>query len=232
MPRQDKTMKKMKKDPAKPRIYVCHTYYHVYVTFLKELSLPREEQGKAELVLSMMSTNFENLADRVESTGLFRKVHMFDEKREDFFPELAKWRKGTGNFLGNLYYRMRFTKRYAELEAPFVPVDLREYGEVYVYCDSDPIGYYLNQNRIRYHALEDGLNCLKNFDAARYDNRGHFRLKAFLSKRLNLIFVQNGYGKYCINMEVNDIAAFGLLSEIRRPWSGNLRRAAAWGIRF
>ncbi len=207
MLRQDKTMKKMKKDPAKPRIYVCHTYYHVYVTFLKELSLPREEQGKADLVLSMMSTNFENLADRVESTGLFRKVYMFDEKREDFFPELAKWRKGTGNFLGNLYYRMRFTKRYAELEAPFLPTDLREYGEVYVYCDSDPIGYYLNQNRIPYHALEDGLNCLKNFDAARYDNRGHFRLKAFLSKRLNLIFVQNGYGKYCIDMEVNDIAA-------------------------
>ncbi len=38
-----------------------------------------------------------------------------------------------------------------------------------------PIGYYLNQNHIRYHAVEDGLNCLKNFDAARYDDRGHFQ---------------------------------------------------------
>jgi len=55
--------------------------------------------------------------------------------------------------------------------------------------------------------VEDGLNCLKNFDAARYDNRGHFGLKAFLSRKLNLIFVQNGYGKYCIDMEVNDISA-------------------------
>ena len=26
------------------RIYVCHTYYHVYVTFLKELALPREKR--------------------------------------------------------------------------------------------------------------------------------------------------------------------------------------------
>ena len=75
------------------------------------------------------------------------------------------------------------------------------YKDIYVYCDSDPIGYYLNQNHIRYHAVEDGLNCLKNFDAARYDNRGHFKIKAFLSMYLNLIFVTerlrkilHGYG--------------------------------------
>ena len=198
---------------SKERIYVCHTYYHVYVTFLKELKLPREKRGQATLVLSRMSNNFESLKTRVESTGLFEEVIEFDEKREDFFPELAKWRKGAKNqnapwaFLVNLLYRMKFTKLYAKLEAPYVPVDFRTYKDVYVYCDSDPIGYYLNQNRIPYHALEDGLNCLKNFDAARYDNRGHFELKVFLSRKLNLIFVQNGYGKYCIDMEVNDISA-------------------------
>lgn len=195
------------KERRKDRIYVCHTYYHVYVTFLKELKL-RAEGGAcgATLVLSTMSNNFENLKERVESTGLFEEVITFEEKREDYFPELAKWRKGTGNFLGNLWYRIQFTKRYAKLEAPFIPVDFREYKDIYVYCDSDPIGYYLNQNKIYYHALEDGLNCLKNFDAARYDNRGHFGLKVFLSQKLNLIFVQNGYGKYCLDMEVNDIS--------------------------
>ncbi|MCM1188875.1 MAG: glycosyltransferase family 52 protein [bacterium] len=191
----------------KPRIYVCHTYYHVYVTFLKELSLPKEQQGQAVLVLSSLSIDFENLKERVESTGLFREVIEFDEKREEFFPELARYRKDTGSFWGNLRNRIRFTRRYAELEAPYVPVDFREYEDIYVYCDSDPIGYYLNQNRIRYHALEDGLNCLKNFDAARYDNRGNFQLKKILSMYFNLIFVQNGYGKYCLDMEVNDISA-------------------------
>lgn len=186
---------------------MCHTYYHVYVTILKELKLSREQRGQADLVLSRMSNNFEELKSRVEAAGLFRKVIEFDEKREDFFPQLAQWRKGAGGLLGNLYCRIRFTRLYAELEAPYVPVDFREYEDIYVYCDSDPIGYYLNQNKIYYHAVEDGLNCLKNFDAARYDNRGHFKLKAFLSRNLNLIFVQNGYGKYCLDMEVNDISA-------------------------
>lgn len=190
----------------KKRIYVCHTYYHVYVSFLKELALPAEERGQADLVLSSLSNDFEKLNERVEGTGLFRDVIEFDEKREDFFPELAKYRKDTGSLIGNLVNRVRLTRRYAQLEAPYIPVDFREYRDIYVFCDSDPIGYYLNQNKIPYHAVEDGLNTLKNCDAARYDNRGHFRLKAFLSRYLNLILVQNGYGRYCLDMEVNDIS--------------------------
>ncbi len=196
----------------KDRIYVCHTYYHAYVAFLKELNLRHGKKtgtdaGQATLVLSRMSNDFEMFGERVMRTGLFEDVAEFDEKREDYFPELAPFRRDGGNIIINMWRRIRFTKRYARLEAPFVPVNFKEYREIYVFCDSDPIGYYLNQNRIYYHALEDGLNCLVHFDAARYDNRGHFKLKAFLSKRLNLIFVQNGYGKYCRDMEVNSISA-------------------------
>lgn len=189
------------------RIYVCHTYYHVYVAILKELNEPDKGGRNATMVLSHMSIDFEDLKSRLEKSMIFKEVIDFDEKREDFFPELKKYREPAGNLIGNLLNRMKFTKRYAQLEAPFIPVDFKKYDDVYVFCDSDPIGYYLNQNKIHYHAVEDGLNCLKNFDAARYDNRGNFKLKAFLSMYCNLIFVQNGYGKYCLDMEVNDISA-------------------------
>lgn len=196
------------------RIYVCHTYYHAYVAFLKELHLRREKgagaAGEASLVLSSMSNDFEQFGERVKATGLFADVIPFDEKREDYFPELASFRQDKGNIILNMWQRIRFTKRYAKLEAPFIPVDFRKYRDIYVFCDSDPIGYYLNQNKIYYHAMEDGLNCIVHFDAARYDNRGHFELKAFLSKKLNWIFVQNGYGKYCLDMEVNSISAIAL----------------------
>ena len=53
--------------------------------------------------------------------------------------------------------------------------------------------------------MEDGLDCIRYYDTARYDNRGHFKLKALLAS-WNLIFIQNGWGKYCIDMEVNDIS--------------------------
>ena len=191
----------------KERIYVCHTYYHVYVAFLKELNLPVEKRGQASLLLSSMSNDFEQLKTRVEGTGLFERVLEYDEKREDFFPELAVYRQDKGNILFNMLSRIRFTRKLADFNAPYVPVDFREYKNIYVFCDSDPIGYYLNRKKIYYHAVEDGLNTLVHMNAARYDNRGHFKLKAFLSKKLNLIFIQDGYGKYCIDMEVNDIAS-------------------------
>lgn len=190
----------------KDRIYVCHTYYHVYVTFLKELNLPKEQRGKATLVLSRMSNDFETFADRARESGLFEEVVEFDEKKAEYFPELAPLKEDKGNIVRNMCSRIRFCKKFAQLQEPFIPVDFKAYKEIYVYCDSDPIGYYLNANRIYYHALEDGLNCLAYYDTARFDNRGAFQIKAFMSKKCNLIFIQNGYGRYCLDMEVNDIS--------------------------
>ena len=191
----------------KERIYICHTYYHAYISFLKELALPKERRGQATLMLSTMSNDFEAFDERVKNTGFFEDVVMFEEKKDDYFPELEKYRRNRENVFLNLLQRIKFTKEYAKLEAPYLPVNLKTYGEIFVFCDSDPIGFYLNQNRISYHALEDGLNCLVHYDAARVDNHGHFGLKAFLSEKCNLIFIQNGYGKYCLDMEVNDISA-------------------------
>ena len=103
------------------RIYVCHTYYHVYVTFLKEFALPEEERGHATVVLSKMSTDFENLKDRLEKTGVFEGVVEFDEKRFTEFDELMALHEDRGNIVKNMWARIRFTKRYAQLEEPYVP---------------------------------------------------------------------------------------------------------------
>lgn len=53
--------------------------------------------------------------------------------------------------------------------------------------------------------MEDGLDCIRYRDTARDDNRGHFALKAKMAAA-GIIFIQNGYGKYCIDFEVNDIS--------------------------
>jgi len=187
------------------RIYICHTFYHVYISCLKELNLPKEERGNSDLLLSTLSNDFGNLKERAEKSGLFQMVLSYDEKEEGFFPQLSKYHKDRGNLVLNMLARMRFTKLFGKLQAPFVPVDLKRYEDIYVFCDSDPIGYYLNAYKIPYHALEDGLDCIRYYDTARYDNRGHFKLKAWMASK-NLIFIQNGYAKYCIDMEVNNIS--------------------------
>lgn len=182
---------------------MCHTYYHVYVACLKELALPASKRGGATLVLSTMSNDFGNLRERAKRCPLFEETVLFEEKADTFFPELQKYHTDRGNLFLNMLSRMKYTKMLGRLEKPYVPVDFRQYRDVYVFCDSDPIGYYLNYEKIPYHALEDGLNCIQYYDTARYDNRGHFELKAWMAAH-NLIFIQNGYSRYCLDMEIND----------------------------
>ena len=186
------------------RIYVCHTYYHVFVTMIKELNRNRDRQDKVTLLLSKMSNDFETFKERAEQSGVFSDVIEFDEKRDTFFPELAKYREDRGSVWANMLARIIYTKKFARMEAKYIPVNFKQYDEIYVFCDSDPIGIYLNQNRISYHAVEDGLDTLKPYVQAIYDNRTHFGLKKFMSMKLNLIFMCDGYSKYCIDMEVND----------------------------
>lgn len=185
------------------RIYVCHTYYHVYVSLLKECNLPKEEWGKAEIALSTMSTPFdEEFPNRIRSSGMFCAVHILPEKRYTDFPELVKYNTNYNSFWKHMINRIIFTKKYAKMEEPYMTVDFAKYKDIYVYCDSDPIGYYLNAKHIYYHAMEDGLDCLVLADDAHVDNAGHFKIKALLAA-MNIIFICNGYSKYCLDMEIN-----------------------------
>ena len=88
----------------KERIYVCHTYYHVYIACLKELALRegKSGSGKADLVLSKMSNDFRSLRERAAACGLFDAVIEFDEKDYTFFPELVELKKDRGNIAANI----------------------------------------------------------------------------------------------------------------------------------
>lgn len=187
----------------KDRIYICHTYYHVYISVLKELNLPKEDRGNASLMLSTMSNDFGDLRRRVAASGLFEDVYMFDEKEDVTLPEVMKYHRDRGNIVLNLLQRICYTKELGKAQEEYIPTDLKQYKDIYVFCDSDPIGVYLNYKKIRYHAVEDGLDTILYCDSARYSNIGHFGIKAFMAK-LGLIFIENGYSRYCIDMEVNN----------------------------
>ena len=190
----------------KGRIYVCHTFYHLYISFLKEFKQPAEQKGNATMVLSLMSNDFGDIKGRILESGYFKEVLEFDEKRDTFFPELAKYKVNRGNIIANTIPRIQFTKKFAKLQEKYVTVNFKDYDDVYVFCDTDPIGLYLNQKKVRYHVVEDGLNYLSRSIPAKRDNPKGFGFKKFMSMGLNLIFLQEGYSKYAVDVEVNDLS--------------------------
>lgn len=195
----------MKSVTNKGRIYICHTYYHAYIAVVKELAGREASLGCADIVLSTMSNDFGNLGERLEKSGVFQNVYMYDEKADVTSPEVMKYHADRGNIVLNLLQRIKYTRLLGRLQEKYIPTDLSQYQDVYVFCDSDPIGYYLNYKKIHYHAVEDGLNSGLLDDQARNANKGAFGLKCFMAK-LGLIFIESGYSRYCIDYEVNDIS--------------------------
>ncbi len=194
----------MKAD-GKKRVYVCHTYYHLYIALVRELLQGEDHYGEADLVLSTMSNDFGKVDERIRREGIFHQVYFFHEKWHADDPELMKYKEDRGNVIRNFAQRIRYTKELGRQQEADVPVDFASYGEVNVFCDSDPIGYYLNYKKIKYHALEDGLNTGRLNNQARNANKGMFPLKVLMAK-LGLIFIECGYSRYCIDYIVNDIS--------------------------
>ncbi len=185
------------------RLYICHTFYHSYIALLRELL--GDARGQATLLLSTMSNNFSGMKERTEKSGIFRDVHYFEEQPPESSPELMELKMDRGSQAANLLQRIRYTKKLARLQEAHLPVRPKDYDEVYLFCDSDPIGYYLNYRRIPYHACEDGLNTGKLENLAMFTNRGAWGLKKLMAS-LGLIHIENGYSRYCIDYIVNDIS--------------------------
>ncbi len=206
MPPFDYIINGMKSVKTNGRIYICHTYYHAYIAVVKELVRRKEVSDRADIILSTMSNDFGTLKERLERSGVFDSVYMYDEQQDVTSDEVMKYHQDKGNIILNLLQRIKYTRLLGKLQEDYIPTDLSVYKDVYVFCDSDPIGYYLNYKKIYYHAVEDGLNSGLLDDQARNANRGAFPVKCAMAK-LGLIFIESGYSKYCIDYEVNDISA-------------------------
>lgn len=182
------------------RIYICHTYYHVYVSLLKELNNSDNKSYKVDIVLSKVSTNFKNLKDKLINSGIFNNVFEMNEKNpiELLGEEIDSYL--SDNLVVKLVNNIKYAKTIAKRLSKYVNIDFSNYDEIFVYCDSDPIGYYLNYKKIKYCAVEDGLDSLKY---SYQSKQRFFGVKKVLAS-LGLIFMPNGFSKYAVAVEVND----------------------------
>ena len=179
------------------RIYVCHTYYHVYVSLLKELNNSDDKSYKVDIVLSKVSTNFKNLKDKLTKSKLFDNVFEMNEKNviELLGEEIDSYiSANSGNLVVKLVKNIKYAKLIAIKLSKYIDIDFSKYDEIFVYCDSDPIGYYLNHQKIKYCALEDGLDSLKYS----YQSKQRFFGVKKLLASLGLIFMPNGFSKYAV----------------------------------
>ncbi|MDP1725477.1 MAG: glycosyltransferase family 52 [Bacteroidota bacterium] len=184
------------------RIYICHTYYNVYVSILKELNGQKTDSQKGTIALSLMSTDFKDLKSRLEKSSLFAEVFELNEVHPRFFKEKFRYATEAKNWLLRTIIDDLFAWRFtAKQEERYLNIDFSVYREIFVYCDADPIGQYLNYKKIYYHAIEDGLDACKIQDVKKNSRFFYIRL---LLARLGIVFIYDGYSKYALDIEVNN----------------------------
>lgn len=183
------------------RLYICHTFYHVYISVLKEMVYQKENSDKADILLSTISTEFGELEHRLRTSNLFGKVEILPECHPRFFKKPFRGELGQGNPLKKLVQRHRYFRYVVENEESYLSRDYGKYKDIYVFCDSDPVGYYLNGKKIPYISVEDGNNSGR-YNSVITANESMFTLKRWLSK-LNYLYMQDGYSKYSRGYEVD-----------------------------
>lgn len=172
------------------RLYICSTYYHVYITLLKQFATPTD----TDLVVCDDIPTGKKLTERLSATGLFQNVWYVEQSK---FPEV----RGK-NWLDWTFFQHR---RRAKQIRPLLPFHLEDYADVYIYHDGTPLGMYLADAKKRYHLIEDSLDFYKTFRSSAQVRCLHKRSwKYGLQWILNAGYFPLGESRIVIDIEVND----------------------------
>lgn len=166
-------------------IYVCHTVYHVYIAALK--ALQNEEPLSVVLIDTIPAVD--ELSERLNSEKIFIDVRILHIG--DYF---IKSRSYHVNRLYTFFMKATLKRKLSYL--------FRENSEIYLFNDYTEIGSLLNLTNRRYHLIEDGCDCYKNWD--QYKPFGKAKsLKDFLWRHFRIPSGM-GYGPNVIDLEVNN----------------------------
>ncbi|PKO98499.1 MAG: hypothetical protein CVU13_10095 [Bacteroidetes bacterium HGW-Bacteroidetes-8] len=194
------------------RIYICHTYYNVFVSLLKEFNYQRIDQNKGSIALSMMSTKFNDLAARLKCLNIFNEVLELNEVHPTKFKQKFKYSINQSRWWNPYQWvinNVLYWRYIAKQTGKNINIDFNKYAKIFVYCDSDPIGQYLNYRRINYIAVEDGLEAVR-INAV--EKSVMFLIPKIILSKLGISYMQNGYSRYAREIEVNSsngIFSFG-----------------------
>lgn len=174
------------------RLFICSTYYHVYITLVKQLVY--SNNVCTDLVICDDLPYGEQLADRIRSEGLFCNVWYVQQNQ---LPQVR-----SQNLIDAVFFKH---KRRANTLRSLLPFSIRDYKDIYIYHDGTPLGTYLNDEKCRYHLLEDSLNFFQYvYQSSQASLMYPHDFIYFARRILNVGYFPLGYSPYLVDIEVND----------------------------
>lgn len=168
------------------KIYICHTYYHVYSTLIKEVQTP----NTSDIVICDAIPQFRELISKLVKTDIFNNIFFFSEKNtKSIYPKTIK------EYIICHYY----IKKAVRIS---FKVNLNLYESVYIYNDLTVMGKYLQSCKKYYTLIEDALDINKIIFKYKEYMRHMFVLR--IKQALTIGFLPFGLSKYVKSIEVNE----------------------------
>ena len=171
-------------------IYICSTYYHVYIAILKVWRLNQ----RADIFLCDDIEGYEGLAKNLEKENIFEHIFCYVRKGENpnrphgYFPIFVMGHKKSADWIGE-----------------GIETDLKEYSQIYIFHDGIELGRYLMDIKKEYYLLEDAKDFFKIVErtpSAVYLEKKN--LKYWVRYILNYGYFWFGQNRWCKGIEVND----------------------------
>lgn len=172
------------------RLYICSTYYHVYIVLLKQFADPQA----SDLVVCDDIPTGKQLTAKLQEAGLFHRVWYVEQSK---LPEVRGW-----NRLDWVLFQHR---RRFRIVRPMLPFDLDNYQDIYIFHDGTPLGMYLADAKRPYHLIEDSLNFYQRIlDTAQAKHLMPHNLKYQVRRLLKSGYFPLGESHFVVDVEVNE----------------------------
>lgn len=166
-------------------LYICSTLFHVYVATQKVIV---SGEGAA-IWLDTSIPGYDALSQRLRESCVFRSVQVI-QREQALYSDMRH------------IIPRRVLSRLSVRELDAILGTAGSVDRVYVFNDTDWFGWYLNDRKIYYHLLEDGMDCFKYFDQnASMMERGLLKRATIAIFGVTYTMAQS---KYCIDVELND----------------------------
>ena len=132
------------------KVFICNTYYHLFISIVYSLV---NGDNNSVIICSDNKNNKlvrdDKLIKRLDKSNVFDKVVLFDHSDEE-----KRIRSLSFSSVRKVLFTKKAVKDYKHL--------FDDYDEVFIFYDNCLIGRIINELKIKYTLLEDGLDTFKN----------------------------------------------------------------------
>ena len=175
------------------KLYICTTYHHVFIATTKTLF--QKEQGEVDFLLGDEINTSVTLMTKLLAYGVAHNCYHIDWQNIKLYQPKSRIKRVLFEHFKNRAIIERFLK-----------LDISRYSEVYMFHDGTALGKYMQDKRIPYHLIEDGLNQFQNIlnTPSRTFLPPKNKIKYHIKRWFRLGYMPCGQNRYCKSLEVND----------------------------